>query len=60
MGQDENDKMAQRHEQLLEADLELWTGGMGMSIDLLGLGASPEQAIQWGRTRGKGGKWVDA
>jgi hypothetical protein len=58
MGQDENEKVQQRQEQLLEADLELWTGGIGMSVDLLGLGATPEQAIQWGRVAGKGGSWV--
>lgn len=59
MGQDENAKVQQRQELLMDADLELWTGGMGLSVDLLGLGATPEQAVQWGRAGGKGGQWVE-
>lgn len=45
MGQDEEDKMKQRQEQLLDAELSLWSGNMELSLDALALGASPEQAV---------------
>lgn len=59
MGQDENAKVEQRMQLLADADLELWTGGMGLSVDLLGLGATPEQAVEWSKGMGKGGQWVE-
>jgi hypothetical protein len=46
MGQDEEEKMEEREEALLEADLALWHGEMGISEDLLALGATPEQAMK--------------
>ena len=46
MGQDENDKMDQRQEAMMEAELQLWHGEMGMSIDVLAMGGTPEQAMQ--------------
>ena len=52
-------KVEQRMQLLADADLELWTGGMGLSVDLLGLGASPEQAVEWSKGLGKGGQWVE-
>lgn len=52
MGQDEQDKMDQRQELLLDAELELWHGELGMSIDGLAMGMTPEQAMMAARTRG--------
>ena len=46
MGQDEEEKMEQRREQLLEAELALWNGQAGISIDVLALGGTAEQAMQ--------------
>ena len=46
MGQDEHDKMDQRQEELQDAELELWHGEIGISIDILALGGTPEQAMQ--------------
>lgn len=46
MGQDEEEKMEQREEMLLDAELELWHGEQGLSIDALALGATPEQAMR--------------
>lgn len=46
MGQDEQDKMDQRNEMLQDAELALWHGEMGMSLDALALGATPEKAIE--------------
>lgn len=45
MGQDEEEKMRQRQDQILEAELRLWSGEIAISIDALALGASPEMAI---------------
>lgn len=60
MGQDEEEKMRQREEMLLERELELWTGGMGISTDLLAMGATPEMAIEGAFNQGSGGdRWVD-
>ncbi|MCG7628399.1 phage terminase large subunit [Epibacterium sp. MM17-32] len=46
MGQDEEDKMDQRQEQLQDAELSLWHGEHGISIDVLALGGTPEQAMK--------------
>jgi len=46
MGQDEEDKMDQRQEALLDAELALWNGQAGISIDVLALGGTTDQAIQ--------------
>jgi hypothetical protein len=56
MGQDEEAKMNQRQEQLLDAELELWHGNMGLSIDVLALGGTPEQAMEAAQ---RGGHWDD-
>ena len=60
MGQDEDKKINEREEQLLDAELELWTEGMGLSIDALALGATPEQALK-ARIGGayEGYSWTD-
>ncbi|MGH0000115.1 phage terminase large subunit [Pseudovibrio ascidiaceicola] len=47
MGQDENEKMKQRDDQILDAELQLWTEGMsGISLDLMAMGATPEMAME--------------
>lgn len=46
MGQDEEDKMDQRQEELLEAELALWNGDSGISIDVLAMGGTVEQAMK--------------
>lgn len=46
MGQDEQAKMDQRQEQLLDAELKSWHGELGMSLDVLMMGGTPEQAMQ--------------
>lgn len=46
MGQDEEEKMQERETLLLDAELQLWHGELGMSIDALAMGATPEQAMQ--------------
>lgn len=46
MGQDEEEKMDQRQEQLLDAELQIFHGEMGISLDVLALGGTPEQAME--------------
>lgn len=46
MGQDEEAKMEQRQEAILMAELGDWTDGVGMSLDVLMMGGTPEQAIK--------------
>jgi len=47
MGADEDRSMAARKEQLLDAELAVFTGRAGMSMDLLAMGASPEIAMRY-------------
>jgi hypothetical protein len=58
MGQDENAKMQQRKEYILDAELALWNGELGISLDALAMGASPEMAIEAARNSSGGGTWV--
>lgn len=46
MGQDEQEKMNQRDERILDAELQLWHGEFGLSIDMLALGGTPEMAME--------------
>lgn len=46
MGQDEAMKMRDRETQLLDAELQAWHGQAGMSIDVLAMGGTPEQAVK--------------
>ena len=60
MGQDEEEKMRQREAMILDRELELWTGGNGISLDLMAMGATPEMAIEGALNQGHGGDmWVD-
>lgn len=59
MGQDEFEKMSQRQAMLVSMDLELWTGGMGLPLDLMALGATAEEAVALQMRRGGGeDTWV--
>jgi hypothetical protein len=58
MGQDENAKIQQRKEYILDAELALWNGELGISLDALAMGASPEMAIEAARNSSGGGTWV--
>lgn len=53
MGQDENKAMEQRKEELLKAELALWQGEMNISMDILSLGGTPEQALEAARSVGR-------
>ncbi|MEH6654552.1 hypothetical protein [Loktanella salsilacus] len=55
MGQDEEQKANDRQEELLDAELALFTGEEGISLDLLAMGSSPEMAIQGALDRAGGG-----
>ncbi|MEL6509053.1 MAG: phage terminase large subunit [Pseudomonadota bacterium] len=58
MGQDEEEKMEQRNEHILRLELEAWQGGMGLSLDALAMGASPEVAEVAARKGGGSGfRW---
>lgn len=57
MGADEDRQIASRKEALLDAELAVFHGQQGMSIDLLALGASPEVAMKY--AGGGEGTWVD-
>lgn len=58
MGQDEEEKMEQRNEHILRLELEAWQGGMGLSLDALAMGASPEVAeIAARKGGGSGFRW---
>lgn len=46
MGQDESKKMVERQEELLDASLKVFLGEIGMSLDMLALGGTPEMAIR--------------
>ena len=46
MGQDEEKKMEDRQQELLEAELQLFHGEMGISMDVLAMGGSIEQALK--------------
>lgn len=55
MGQDEEQKQEDRLEELLDAELAMFTGEEGISLDLLAMGASPELAIQGAFNKAGGG-----
>ena len=58
MGQDEEQKVLERRAELLEAELAIFHGEEGISLDLLAMGASPEMAIEGALARSGGGsKW---
>ena len=57
MGADENRQMATRREALLDAELAVFHGQQGISMDLLAMGASPEMAMR--HAGGGEGQWVD-
>lgn len=44
MGQDEEEKMDRRQDELQAMELELWHGNLGLSLDMLALGGTVEQA----------------
>jgi hypothetical protein len=58
MGQDEEQKAAERSDRILEAELALWHGEVGLSLDALAMGASPEKAMELAMNDGSGGVWA--
>jgi hypothetical protein len=58
MGQDEEQKAAERSSRILEAELALWHGEVGLSLDALAMGASPEKAMEIAMNEGSGGLWA--
>ena len=55
MGQDEDSKMKERQEELLDAELAIFMGEEGISLDMLALGASPEMAMEAAMRNQSGG-----
>ncbi len=59
MGQDAEVKQAARREELADAELKDWSTGMGMSLDALMMGATPEQAMAAALAKnGRGKSWA--
>jgi len=46
MGQDEEDKMDERQQRILDAELAIWNGEAGISLDILAMGGTIEQAME--------------
>lgn len=60
MGQDEDEKMKQREEAILDAELAIFHGQIGMSLDALAMGATPEKAMEIASNHaGDGLIWAD-
>lgn len=58
MGQDEGKKMKEREAEILDAELQIFHGSIGISLDVLALGGTPEMAIRAAQqSQGKGAIW---
>ncbi|MEM9976620.1 MAG: phage terminase large subunit [Cyanobacteria bacterium P01_D01_bin.2] len=57
MGQDETKKMQERQEEILDAELAIFHGQLGISLDVLAMGGTPEQAIQAAQQAGPDLSW---
>lgn len=55
MGQDEDEKLKARAEELLDAELAIFHGEEGISLDLLAMGATPEMAMLGALNNASGG-----